>query len=258
MKRLLFILFGIIAIANSAYAQDIIVLYDTTEIEAKIVDVGQTTITYKKWSEQNGTTLTIERSKIFYIKRQDGTKDYLMSTPSVTAISGSKSESSPIVRKYKPAQFQGYTHGGLICLYSNEYGLSVGPIWDVSLGVNLFERFYIGGTLGIYTIFASKYIDAYTKIKSRELLIPIAPISFKYYFTRGNVLNPFIDFSAGAFILSSQVTDDVNSSTQSTSGALVQIGFGYTVKKFSWSIGYTGLANIGIANTFHIKLGACF
>ena len=48
MKRLLFILFGIIAIANSAYAQDIIVLYDTTEIEAKIVDVGQTTITYKK------------------------------------------------------------------------------------------------------------------------------------------------------------------------------------------------------------------
>ena len=57
-------------------AQDIIVLNNNSadEIEAKVVEVSQTEVKYKKWSYQDGPTFTIPASDIFVIKYKNGEK----------------------------------------------------------------------------------------------------------------------------------------------------------------------------------------
>ena len=57
-------------------AQDIIVLNNSSadEIEAKVQEVSQTEVKYKKWSYQDGPTFTIPTSDIFVIKYRNGEK----------------------------------------------------------------------------------------------------------------------------------------------------------------------------------------
>jgi len=57
-------------------AQDIIVLNNRSadEIEAKVQEVSQKEVKYKKWSYQDGPTFTIPTSDIFVIKYRNGEK----------------------------------------------------------------------------------------------------------------------------------------------------------------------------------------
>ena len=59
----------------SLYAQDVIVKKDGTTIMAKVLSVGTTTVEYKKWSNQDGPTYTIEKSELLSINYANGEKD---------------------------------------------------------------------------------------------------------------------------------------------------------------------------------------
>ena len=55
---------------GSVSAQDIIVLNNNTadEIQAKVIEVSDSEVKYKKWAYQDGPTFTITTAKIFVIK----------------------------------------------------------------------------------------------------------------------------------------------------------------------------------------------
>lgn len=59
----------------NSFSQDVILLSNGNEIEAKIIKVGNSEIEYKKWSNQDGPTFTEQKNNIFMIKYQNGEKD---------------------------------------------------------------------------------------------------------------------------------------------------------------------------------------
>jgi hypothetical protein len=71
MKRFFFIFL----VALNANAQDVIVKKDGSTILSKVLEVNQEDIKYKKFSNQNGPTYTINKSEIMSINYENGEKD---------------------------------------------------------------------------------------------------------------------------------------------------------------------------------------
>jgi hypothetical protein len=59
----------------SGKAQDVIILKNGDEIEAKVTEILEETIKYKKASNLTGPTYTLAISKIFMIRYELGDKD---------------------------------------------------------------------------------------------------------------------------------------------------------------------------------------
>lgn len=71
MKKAIFLV-SVLLFAGNAYAQDTILKHDTEEIQAKIEEISQTEIKYRKWSNPGGPLYTIKTSEVFRIKFQNG------------------------------------------------------------------------------------------------------------------------------------------------------------------------------------------
>ena len=74
MKRVL-ILFVCLLIGGILSAQDIITKNDGTDIQAKVMEVGQSQISYKKYSNLNGPTYTLSLSDILMITYENGERE---------------------------------------------------------------------------------------------------------------------------------------------------------------------------------------
>lgn len=74
MKRVL-ILFVCLLIGGITSAQDIITKNDGTDIQAKVMEVGQSQISYKKYSNLNGPTYTLSLSDILMITYENGERE---------------------------------------------------------------------------------------------------------------------------------------------------------------------------------------
>ena len=74
MKRLL-ILFVSLLVGCIMSAQDIITKNDGTDIQAKVMEVGQSQISYKKFSNLNGPTYTLSLSEILMITYENGERE---------------------------------------------------------------------------------------------------------------------------------------------------------------------------------------
>jgi hypothetical protein len=68
-----------------ANAQDIIVKNDKTEIKAKIEELTETTIKYKKIEMLDGPSYNINKRDVFMIIYKNGTKEYIESSTSIPA-----------------------------------------------------------------------------------------------------------------------------------------------------------------------------
>lgn len=73
MKRIVLFAFCSMALL-SAKAQDIIIFTSGEEVEAKVVEVSDTEVKYKTWSNQTGPTWVKKTSDIFMIRYENGTK----------------------------------------------------------------------------------------------------------------------------------------------------------------------------------------
>jgi len=73
MKKLLLLL-TMLSILNS-YSQDVIILKNGDEIEAKVTDILSKDVKYKRASNLTGPTYTLPIAKIFMIRYQSGDKD---------------------------------------------------------------------------------------------------------------------------------------------------------------------------------------
>ena len=82
MKNLILILLTTFTFNTMIISQDIIIYKDGTELESKVLKVGKTEITYKKYSNLSGPEYTEEKNNIFMIKYEGGSKDVFKTTVS--------------------------------------------------------------------------------------------------------------------------------------------------------------------------------
>ena len=75
MKKLLLILVATMSVSLSAMAQDVIVLTNAEEVQAKVKSIGLQEVVYLKWNNLEGPTYTVPKSEIFFIKYANGQKD---------------------------------------------------------------------------------------------------------------------------------------------------------------------------------------
>ncbi len=75
MQRLKLIITLIFLKLTTLNAQDMIILNNTDEIKSKVLEILDNQVKYKKWTNLNGPTYTIEKSEIFMIKYANGEKE---------------------------------------------------------------------------------------------------------------------------------------------------------------------------------------
>ena len=76
MKRILF-LAAFMLLSMAASAQDIIVKKNGEEIRAKVEEVGERSIRYRKFTNLTGPVYSISRSEVFVIRYESGAKDII-------------------------------------------------------------------------------------------------------------------------------------------------------------------------------------
>ena len=254
MKKLLLLVVCVLTI-SSIKAQDLIVLQTAEEIQAKVTAITEDTVTYKRWSNLEGPTYTIAKSKIFYIKYQNGEKDIFgttttqqsnktLQTQEVLSTTTKQDTGNPI-----PIKFQGYTTLGTIFTADG-----AGPTLDLTFGAKIYDHFYIGIATGFHSCFTPyEYyyqvgFNVYrTSGTTFDAYIPIG-VNMKGYFTKGRKVNPYINCSLGGFIGVSETLDGFN-------GFHCQVGAGIEVKRFTFGIGYNGLVKGGTVSCGYVQLG---
>lgn len=245
----------LIVIVFSVNAQDVIVLRDATEIQAKVESIGQNEITYRKWNNLEGPYYTINKSTIFYIKYQNGEKEIMQFNRS--------RDIAKTPRKHNgiSANFRGYITFGSIFSSSG-----AGPVLGISLGGIIGEHFYLAAESGFHShIIQGGYIPSYDKYgnikydkhgeqqyKREHILegyIPLA-VNMKGYFTKNKKFNPYLNCSLGGFFGVSGL-NGIN-------GFYCQVGAGFDAKRFTLGIGYSGLVKHGTSNCGFVQLGVRF
>ena len=71
MKKLFILALFVIGFVN-VYAQDILQLKDGLKIEVKLIEVGESSIKYKRWDNLNGPSYTISITKVSSILYENG------------------------------------------------------------------------------------------------------------------------------------------------------------------------------------------
>ena len=236
MKKLL-LLITFAAAFYAAKAQDVIVLQNAEEIEAKVEAITPDQVTYKRWSNLEGPIYTINKSQVFYIKYKNGEKDVM--------TTASRSAASPIT-------FSGYTNLGTI--FNAE---AAGPTFDITAGIKIYEYVYAGIATGFHTCFTPHewyyddgYYSGYFGETLFEAYIPIG-VNLKGYLTKGRKVNPYINCTLGGFI-------GVGETLAGFNGFHCQVGMGIDIKKYTIGIGYNALVKYGTAHCGYFKLGYRF
>ena len=98
MKKQIVLTMLSLAALNVA-AQDVVVKKDGSTILAKVLEVNQDNIKYKKFSNQNGPTYTINLSDVMSVNYENGEKESF----DVSANSVAESQSSPKLIERKAA-----------------------------------------------------------------------------------------------------------------------------------------------------------
>jgi hypothetical protein len=92
MTKSIFTLLAFIAISVTAFSQDVITQKTGEDIQAKILEVNQTEIKYKKFDNQNGPTFTLLKSDVLMIRYENGTKDIFNQTEEVKTNTNASTE----------------------------------------------------------------------------------------------------------------------------------------------------------------------
>ena len=144
MKKILLLL-TLSAITNIAFAQDNIVLKNGDEINAKILEVGESNIKYKKFNNLDGPIYTKAKDEIFMIKYSNGEKDVLTSNISNLNNINKKISNS----NKKNAVIGGTGHFIFESGFENDNFYSTSNLsLMLSIGGYLTENFVIGGVIG--------------------------------------------------------------------------------------------------------------
>lgn len=103
--------------SNYASAQDVIVKKDGSTVLTKVLEISTTDIKYKKFSNQNGPTYTIEKSSVMSINYENGDKDLFNDVPAGNVeVQQTNSNTNKLVKKAASANNQ-----SIIALYNQKH-----------------------------------------------------------------------------------------------------------------------------------------
>lgn len=242
-KIILFLISILVSSLCPAIAQDIIVLRNADEIQAKVQTIGFDDITYKKWDFQDGPSYQIAQSDVLFIKYENGRKE-LFYNRKTSDHKSSSDEPIYVNKTQKRTLFNLYIEGGALFTTSE-----AGPAVHFTFGGRFSEIFYAGLTTGFDALFltdGSESFDAATfplMLNVRSFI----PIKHKYY--------PFLSLSLGADFMTTFQTGyyyqgryyPVNPVTPAFR---FRAGTGFEYKRFTAGIGadymYFGESKIGI------------
>lgn len=259
MKRILFVLllnFCAIAI----FAQDIIIMRDATEIEAKVLTVGVNEISYKKWNFQDGPTYQIDKKDVFYIKYSNGDKDIItpFNEQSEQAKSDGNSNTQTFGKYIHRTLFSSYLESG--CPFTA--GLA-GPSFNATFGARFFDYGFAGLTVGMDVLFSTRHQYTYYNTGHAEYYTddfgtlyfanyPSIMVDLRAFLPLKQDFSPFFEFSFGAniLLLESDLFSDV------PVGARYRLGAGIEYKRFVCGMGYDCITLSGKSlNMGYAKLG---
>ena len=241
----------VLMLAVGAKAQDVIVLVDASEIQAKVITVGTNEITYKRWESPNGPDYQILKKDVFFIRYMDGSKDVFNSK----LLESGQGENTSTSLKGK------YIHNILLNGYL-ELGVpftatAVGPELSGTLGVRFYDYAFVGFNAGIDALFTSYIL---TGVKGCIISVPLM-FNFRAYYPVNDGLYPFFDFSVGLnniFSSAYYYTQDGESilshnKRMSYDGltARVKILFGIEYKRIEAGLGYDCVP-LGDGNAMHL------
>ena len=172
MKKVIIIALSLAAL--NVAAQDIIVMRNGDEVEAKVTKVGTTEVEYHKWSNQDGPVYTVAKSDVFMVKYKNGEKDVF---DNVTAKSDNspKSESNSSAPQYVEA-VPAANNQELISIYNKEVdfvaiknGL---PEYNKTMYIEEFMRQQIQNQLNYTAITRAKKYLIYIKKTNKYFQLP--------------------------------------------------------------------------------------
>jgi hypothetical protein len=154
MKKLLLALVAIVGLSLSAVAQDVIVLKNAEEVQAKVESIGLQEVVYRKSDNLEGPTYAIAKSEVLFIKYANGKKDVFVAqeTPSPRPKFCARQEDFN-------KKLQGYIYldmdfaKKIHSISTSSISLSTDgklgvPALSVSLGSRISKYLYIGGGIG--------------------------------------------------------------------------------------------------------------
>lgn len=188
-KSTLFILLTIITF--KLFAQDTIVLRDATEIVAKVVNIGVSEITYKKWNNLDGPTYQIQKENIFYIKYANGEKDVFTSMQEGTTTTNAPKKE--IKSHIQSVHFNAYLEAGMPFV-----AYETGPSFNITLGARIYDYGFVGFTFGIDALYGTG--DGYYIYRGLDAANFPFMLDFRGYCPINPNLYPFLEFSVGANI----------------------------------------------------------
>lgn len=246
MKRFLLILLTTCSITLSATAQDVIVLKNTSEIQAKVKSIGLNEIVYLKWDNLDGPTYTLLKSDIFFIKYANGQKEtfvtqdvQLQPTPSLTEVK--PKQVSPILKstkeEYPTKRPQGYAYLGAD--FTSGFG---GPLVDFSAGVRFSKYIYVGGGFSWHHLIGDVYYETpgsyyydYTYATMWLNYFNLTADIKAYIPTKSNFY-PRFDLSVGPTI--GGVYESYYGEYAFAAGFYMSAGAGFDYKAFSFGAGF--------------------
>lgn len=254
-----YLLILLLCVGYLSFAQDLIILRDATEIEAKVIEIRENDVAYKKWDFQDGPNYSIRKIDILFIKYSNGTKEVynasnepqtktvqssaIQTTPNVTNNQEGHAETSSEtkIRPFnKKTLFNAYAEVGGI--FSRDL---FAPGITFSLGVKIKDYVFTGISIGTEVLCVQDHY--YGEMEYYGMLLPIGG-NIRGYYPVDKDFSPFIDFFAGANIW---FIDDIYITT-----ARIRIGAGFEWKRLVLGMGYNVEISEGVPlHCGYFKLG---
>lgn len=117
LVKLIFVTVIVFFNNNIIIAQDIIVLRNGNEIQAKVLEIRQTEVSYKNWTNIDGPTYTKNKADIFMIKYSNGSKDVFEQEKSPTN-NYSNTTSNQYIGTWYDKNYNGKTNQSCIIITS--------------------------------------------------------------------------------------------------------------------------------------------
>ena len=149
MKKLLVVFFLLVGGICFMHAQDVIVLLNGDEIEAKVLEISSSEIRYKNYNNQDGPTIVIAKSEVQAINYENGTSEIIS-----TAGSGTRQRAS--TEDWNPNRVN--------------FGIFVNPVGLLQFG-----------PLAGFSLSANKFLtNLHVRIPQAGLLFPIINMEYRY------------------------------------------------------------------------------
>ena len=163
----------LLCVTGRAFAQDVIVMKDQSTVISKVLEITSTEIKYKKWSNQDGPTYTIDRTDVVCINYENGEVEKFQD-----AIQ-EKAQNNPISQQNTYSQQVQYPYFGKMeragaSLSINGQKLSQGEI-QILLGEQNYQLYkkgkevvHSGQAVGIVGLVVLTAAEIYTEVRNSD------------------------------------------------------------------------------------------